>query len=101
MKLQPRPQQTCFVIGLGPVGLAVAQICLQLGAKVYGYEVVPGRRETAKSFGIETIVREEDVPIAEDGVAPRNVGFDITFDVTGVAAGRIMAIRSAKRWGTV
>jgi threonine dehydrogenase-like Zn-dependent dehydrogenase len=100
MKLKPTEGQTCFVIGLGPVGLAVAQVCLKLGAEVFGYEVVPGRREFAKTLGIKVIEDEKDVPIAEDGVAPRDVGFDITFDVTGAAGGRIMAIRSAKRWGT-
>lgn len=100
MKVKPQPHETCFVIGLGPVGLAVAQVCMKLGAKVFGYELVKSRREFAKTLGIDVIQNEADVPIAEDGVAPRDVGFDITFDVTGASGGRIMAIRSAKRWGT-
>lgn len=100
MKIKPEPGSTCFVIGLGPVGLAVAQVCQKLGAKVYGYELVPGRREFAKTLGIDIIENEADVPIAEDGVAPRDVGFDYTFDVTGAAPARVMAVRSVKRWGT-
>lgn len=100
MKLKPEPGSRCFVIGLGPVGLAVAQVCQKLGAKVYGFELVPGRREFAKTLGIQIIEDEKDVEIAEDGVAPRNVGYDYTFDVTGAAPARIMAVRSVKRWGT-
>lgn len=81
MKLRPKAGETCFIVGLGPVGLAVAQICMKLGAKVYGFELVEGRREFAKSLGVE-VLDEKDVPYAEDGVAPRHIGFDCEHDTT-------------------
>lgn len=76
MKVKPKAGETCFIVGLGPVGLAVAQICMKLGCKVYGFELLEGRRDFARSLGIEVIDNEADVPYADDGVAPRNVGFD-------------------------
>jgi (R,R)-butanediol dehydrogenase/meso-butanediol dehydrogenase/diacetyl reductase len=75
------------VIGGGPVGQLIASVALQQGARVVLVELDPGRRETAKGFGIiaidpraenlvEYVLRETD-----------GAGADVAFEVSGAAAG--------------
>lgn len=88
MKMRPNGHDRVLVVGLGPVGLAISQICQKLGAKVFGYEIIESRKDFARSLGIQ-VLEEDQVEVAEDGVAPRHIGYDFTFDVTGVPAGRV------------
>lgn len=92
MKMRPNGHDRVLVVGLGPVGLAISQICQKLGAKVFGYEIIESRKEFARSLGIQ-VLEEDQVEVAEDGVAPRHIGYDFTFDVTGVPAGRVRSVQ--------
>jgi predicted dehydrogenase/threonine dehydrogenase-like Zn-dependent dehydrogenase len=48
------------VYGLGLVGMMAAQLALAAGCRVIGVDIVPGRIEKARSFGIDAILAGRD-----------------------------------------
>lgn len=48
------------VYGLGLVGMMAAQLALAAGCRVIGVDIVPGRIETARRFGIDAILAGRD-----------------------------------------
>jgi (R,R)-butanediol dehydrogenase/meso-butanediol dehydrogenase/diacetyl reductase len=77
----------CFVLGGGPIGVLVASVAKNEGARVVVSEVNPFRLKLARDLGLETVnPREIDIPAfvnRETGGA----GADVVFEVTGSAAG--------------
>src|SRR5712692_3349761 len=78
------------VLGGGPIGVLVASVAKNEGARVVVSEVNPFRLKLAASLGLETVnPRETDLVAlvnAETGVA----GADVVFEVSGSAAGAEM-----------
>lgn len=79
--------ETCVVIGGGPIGLLIALVAKEKGARVILSEVNQTRLDLAESFGIEVIN-----PVAS--AVPETVGqltegkmADCVFEVSGSAAG--------------
>ena len=76
-----------FVLGGGPIGVLVASVAKNEGARVVVSEVNPFRLKLAAELGLETVnPRETDIPAfvnRETGGA----GADVVFEVTGSAAG--------------
>jgi (R,R)-butanediol dehydrogenase/meso-butanediol dehydrogenase/diacetyl reductase len=77
----------CFVLGGGPIGVLVASVAKNEGARVVVSEVNPFRLKLAAELGLETVnPHETDIPAfvnRETGGA----GADVVFEVTGSAAG--------------
>lgn len=108
LKAPPNGRHSVLVVGLGPVGLAVAQICLKMGSRVDGYDASEIRRKEARqkladSFGeqFRVIDDAQEVAVVDHGCVPLSLGYDFAFEAAGAAPARVMAIKSVKRWGTV
>jgi 2-desacetyl-2-hydroxyethyl bacteriochlorophyllide A dehydrogenase len=75
------------VIGGGPIGLLIALVAAQAGAKVLVSEVNPFRLKLARDLGLEVVnPKETDL---SDFVTQRTggTGADVVFEVTGTPAG--------------
>jgi len=92
---------TIAVIGQGPVGLSATQLAAAMGARVIALDVGGERLQRAKEFGADALID----PNADDAVAAikaltRGAGADVTLDTSGAAAGRLVALRATRAWGT-
>jgi threonine dehydrogenase-like Zn-dependent dehydrogenase len=92
-----------LVIGLGPVGLAVATLAAALGAgPVIGVDPAAGRRELAERLGAVSASLPADADIG-DRVAELTggQGCDVAVDCSGTAEGRSAAIAATRGFGRV
>src|SRR5579885_1842294 len=88
-------------VGQGPVGLSATQLAAAMGARVIALDTSPERLGRAKEFGAAAVVD----PRSNDAVAAikeltHGRGADLTLDTSGSPAGRLVAVRSARTWGT-
>jgi threonine dehydrogenase-like Zn-dependent dehydrogenase len=71
-----------------------------MGARVVAVDPSPERLARAREFGADAVVN----PAADDPVGAvkelTRGGADLTLDTSGVAAGRLAAVKCAKVWGT-
>lgn len=93
------PGANVLVSGMGPVGLAVAVMAKQLGAKkVFATEPNQYRADFARQFGIEVMNPMEGDPKEHFEVAS---GFDLSFETSGAKSALPMMIEDAATNGTV
>ena len=86
-----------LVTGLGPVGIGAALLAQALGAEVLGVEAVPARRALAARLGIAVSEGDaDDLATRTDGE-----GFEAVIECSGNPEARVVALRSARRWGRV
>ncbi len=69
-----------LVTGCGPIGLMVAQVARECGARVILSDVVQSRLEVAKELGFEELHSATSAPIDESEIA-----VDVLMECTGVA----------------
>ena len=87
------------VIGAGPIGLLIALVARQEGARVVLSEVSPERLELARELGFETIdPRGASATLDAIGAAG---GADVVFEVSGSAAGAIAMTELASIRGRI
>ncbi len=96
-----RSGQTCLVIGAGPIGLLVALVSREKGARVLVNEINPARLAFAAELGLETVA-----PAAEDFAAvidelTEGVGADIVFEVSGAPAAALAMTQAASIRGRI
>jgi (R,R)-butanediol dehydrogenase/meso-butanediol dehydrogenase/diacetyl reductase len=86
------PGERVLVVGGGPVGLLIACVARSAGADVRLAEVNAERRALAARLGLTTVdPTGEDVPaVVEDWTS--GAGADVTFEVSGAAAGVSLAV---------
>jgi len=92
-----------LVVGLGPVGLAVAALADALGAgPVIGVDPALERRELAERLGAVTAALPADA-VVDERVAELTGGqrCDVAVDCSGTADGRRAAILGTRRYGRV
>ena len=91
---------TIAIFGQGPVGLSATQLAAAMGARVIAIDPSAERLARATEFGADATVD----PGADDPVRAikdlTHGGADLTLDTSGVEAGRLAAVKSAKVWGT-
>jgi len=92
---------TIAIIGQGPVGLSATQLAAAMGARVIALDVSAERLDRAKEFGADAVIN----PKTDDGVAAikaltHGTGADLSLDTSGMADGRLIAVRGARAWGT-
>lgn len=77
----PVRDEPVVVLGLGPVGILVATLLAQWGARVVGSEPRPWRRRAAEAFGVTSVAPED----LEDAVAGSTGGTGVALlvDATG------------------
>jgi 2-desacetyl-2-hydroxyethyl bacteriochlorophyllide A dehydrogenase len=95
------PGETAVVIGGGPIGMLVALVASQAGARVLLSEVNPARLALASEIGLE-VVDASAVDVAEHVVAVTSgAGADVVFEVSGSAGGALEMSRLAGLRGRI
>ena len=102
LRLDLSARDTIVIVGQGPVGLSATQFAAAMGARVIAVDVSPDRAAAAKEFGAEQAIDASagdtvDAIMAMTG----GRGANKVLDTSGSPAGRLAAVRSAARWGTV
>lgn len=80
-----KPGETLAVFGLGPIGQMAARIGVHLGARVFGIDPVPERREMAARHGVEVLDLSRDTN-DEIRDATEGRGPDAVIDAVGMEA---------------
>jgi len=87
------------VIGGGPIGLLVALVARQSGARVVVSEVNAARRDLASELGFDVVdPGTDDVPAIVSGLTETR-GADVVFEVSGSADGALEMTRLASLRG--
>ena len=101
-RLQLSGRGTIALVGQGPVGLSATQFAVAMGARVIAMDISQERLALAKRFGADvTINAGGDDPLAEIRDLTHGRGADMTLDTSGRPEGRLLAVRAARKWGTV
>ena len=102
-QVQPQPEDTVVVIGLGIIGLCILQILKTMGVKQV---LVSGRRakrlQLAKDSGANVVVdaaREDIVPIVSEATSGKRA--DVVFECAGSSDTFQQAIQIVHRGGKV
>ena len=82
-----RAGEDVLVIGGGPIGLLIAMVAREAGAKVILSEVNPHRLGVAQALGFATLNPRETDPVAHVTEATGGKGADVVFEVSGTQAG--------------
>jgi 2-desacetyl-2-hydroxyethyl bacteriochlorophyllide A dehydrogenase len=97
-----RPGDSVAVLGLGPVGLCAVQVAIAAGARpVFAIDSVPQRLEVARSFGATAIHLTEESPRDVVRELTGRRGVDASIDAVGHPDALDLAIRLARKAGTV
>ncbi len=91
---------TIAIIGQGPVGLSATQLAAAMGTRVIALDIGTERLNRAREFGAGALVDPNDNPVAAIRDLTHGDGADMTLDTSGTAAGRLIAVRAARKWGT-
>jgi len=90
------------VLGLGPVGLCAVQAAKAAGAaRVFAIDTVAERLAVAAAFGATPIHLTEQDPRAEVKAATDGRGLDVCIDAVGDPRALELAVRLARKCGTV
>jgi 2-desacetyl-2-hydroxyethyl bacteriochlorophyllide A dehydrogenase len=97
-----RAGDVAAVLGLGPVGLCAVQSAIVAGAsRVIAIDTVEQRLEVARTFGAEPIHLTEQDPRAEVKRLTEGRGVDLAVEAVGDPRALELAIRLARKCGTV
>jgi 2-desacetyl-2-hydroxyethyl bacteriochlorophyllide A dehydrogenase len=97
-----KPGDSVAVLGLGPVGLCAVQVAIAAGcAPVLAIDTVPARLEMARSFGAIAVHLTEESPRDVARSLTEGRGVDATVDAVGHPDALDLAIRLARKAGTV
>lgn len=90
-----------LITGLGPVGLAAAQLGKALGAKlIIGIDVSPARRKLAEDLGLVDYTFEaNDAALSKIKEVTGGRGCEVSIDCSGSGAGRLLALEGTRHWG--
>lgn len=100
-RMQVSGKDRLLVTGLGPVGLAAAQLGQALGVtEVIGTDISPGRRAMAMDLGLVDHALPAD-DSALDAIMDLTGGWgcEATIDCSGAAAARLLALQATRDWG--
>jgi threonine dehydrogenase-like Zn-dependent dehydrogenase len=87
--------------GLGPVGLAAAQLGRALGARpVIGIDVSPARRKLAEDLGLcDYTFAADDRALSHIMDATKGHGCEVAIDCSGAPSARLLALQGTRQWG--
>ena len=84
---------TVLVVGLGAIGGLLVQLAVRAGARVLGTDLLPGRRELARSLGAAAVVPPDALPGTLESLTERR-GADCVMLTVGAPA----VVRGAIGW---
>jgi (R,R)-butanediol dehydrogenase / meso-butanediol dehydrogenase / diacetyl reductase len=93
--------ETAVVIGGGPIGLLVALVAREAGARVVVSEVNPARLAFAAELGFDVVDPCEDDLAEHVAALTAGAGADVVFEVSGSAAGALAMTRPASLRGRI
>jgi 2-desacetyl-2-hydroxyethyl bacteriochlorophyllide A dehydrogenase len=94
--------ETAAILGLGPVGLCGVQVAKAAGAsEVIAVDTVEGRLRMAESFGATPVHLTEQDPRGEVKRLTEGRGVDLAVDAVGHPDALDLALRLARKAGTV
>jgi 2-desacetyl-2-hydroxyethyl bacteriochlorophyllide A dehydrogenase len=97
-----RPGEVAAVLGVGPVGLCAVQAARAVGASsVIAIDSVPERLAMAESFGAEPVHLVDGDPRAAAREATGGRGVDVAIDAVGDPRALELAVRLARKCGSV
>jgi 2-desacetyl-2-hydroxyethyl bacteriochlorophyllide A dehydrogenase len=97
-----RPGDSVAVLGLGPVGLCAVQVAVAAGAgPVLAIDTVDARLEMARRFGATAVHLTEESPREVIRTVTGDRGADVAVDAVGHPDALDLAIRLARKAGTV
>ncbi len=97
-----KPGDSVAVLGLGPVGLCAVQVAVASGAgTVLAIDSVPARLEVARAFGAQPVHLTEESPRDAGKRATGGRGVDVVIDAVGHPEALDLALRLARKAGTV
>src|SRR5437763_8299054 len=97
-----RPGDVVAVLGLGPVGLCAAPAARAVGAAdVLAVDSVPARLAMAETLGARPVHLTDDDPRAAAREATEGRGVDVCIDAVGDPRALELALRMARKCGTV
>lgn len=102
LRTQVSGRDRIFITGLGPVGLSIGMIAQKFGVEqVIGMDLSPERVEIAKKIGAITSGTSGNADEALEFVRQETKGelCEATFDCSGAAPARTLALRATQRWG--
>ncbi len=97
-----RPGESVAILGMGPVGLCAVQAARQAGAgPILAVDSIPERLEMARDFGAEAVHLTEEDPRGAAKAATEGRGVDASIEAVGNAQALDLAVRLARKAGTV
>jgi len=90
-----------LITGLGPVGLAAAQLGKAMGARpILGVDVSPARRQLALDLGLVDEAFEAGAQaLGQIQAVTGGRGCEVSIDCSGSPAGRLLALQGTRPWG--
>ncbi|HKF50431.1 MAG TPA: zinc-binding dehydrogenase [Terracidiphilus sp.] len=90
-----------LITGLGPVGLAAAELCRKLGAeKIIGIDMLQERLDLALRLGsCDAVLRSGPENLAQVRELTAGQGVERAIDCSANADARAVAIRATRKWG--
>jgi threonine dehydrogenase-like Zn-dependent dehydrogenase len=90
-----------LVTGLGPVGLAAAQLGKAMGASsVIGIDISPNRRKLAEDLGLcDYTFDANDKALAQIHAVTAGRGCEVSIDCSGAPSARLLALQGTRQWG--
>ena len=92
--------ENCLVIGAGPIGLLVALVARERGARVHLSEINPARLAFAGELGLETLPAADDLAARVEELT-EGVGADVVFEVSGAPAAALAMTQAASVRGRI
>ena len=96
-----QPGEYVVVLGGGPIGMLVAMVAREKGAKILLSEINPFRLKLAEELGFETINPLEKDIEAYVNEQTGTAGADVVFEVTGSQAGASTMTKLARTRGRI
>ncbi len=106
-RMQVSGRDRLLIAGLGPVGLAAAQLGRALGVtEVIGVDLAPGRMDLAAALEyrpgirlVDHVIRADDHALAAIKDITGGKGCEASVDCSGAADARLLAMRGTRQWG--
>jgi (R,R)-butanediol dehydrogenase/meso-butanediol dehydrogenase/diacetyl reductase len=99
-RAEVRPDDVVVVIGAGPIGLLIALVAREEGARVVLSEISPERLDLGRELGFETIDGSGDAHAAVEACTFGR-GADVVFEVSGSPAGALAMTELASLRGRI
>lgn len=106
-RMQTNGRDRLLITGLGPVGLAAAQLGRVLGVReIIGVDIAPGRLELAQQleYVAGTSLVDHVIEANEDALGhiqdiTAGHGCEVSIDCSGAASARLLALQGTRQWG--